>query len=75
MRDITIFALLYRGPHEVEGLRGERTNDGASKFPALVGNLLSAVREDETHSSAKILFACGEKDGGAKTAANENIQD
>jgi hypothetical protein len=28
----------------------------------------------ETHSSAKILFAVGEKDGRAKTAANENIR-
>ncbi|MDR2357985.1 MAG: hypothetical protein LBD92_07900, partial [Oscillospiraceae bacterium] len=54
-------------------LRGERTNDGASKFPALAGNLLSAVREDETHSCAKILFAYAEKNGRAKIAANEII--
>jgi hypothetical protein len=27
----------------------------------------------ETRSCAKILFAVGEKDGRAKTAANENI--
>jgi hypothetical protein len=27
-----------------------------------------------THSSAKIIFACGEKDEGAKTAANEIIR-
>jgi hypothetical protein len=35
---------------------------------------VEGLREDETHSSAKILFAYTEKDGRAKIATNENIR-
>jgi hypothetical protein len=37
-------------------------------------NITIFALSHETHSSAKIIFACGEKDEGAKTAANEIIQ-